>query len=143
MPVFVVQASGSDASALERARFVRDGFSWPAFAFAQFWLLYHRLWLALAIWIAAEVAFFVFAVPHLPAVAAVAVDLVARLWLGMDAARLRLAKGARKAAVTDIIAAPDRDAAEAAFFGRLAQDASAETPRADGLDEPGTDRVPA
>ncbi len=140
MPVYVVQAPGSDPAALERTRFVRDGFSWPAFAFAQFWLLYHRLWLALAMWIAAEVAFFLVAFPHLPAVAAVAVDVVARLWLGTEASRLRLAKGARKAIVTDVVAARDRDTAETIFFGQIPSDPFADEPRPQDF---GTGRVRA
>ena len=120
MAVYLVQAPGEDAAALQRARFVRDGFSWPAALLAQLWLLYHRLWLALAIWAAVEIAFFVVAYPHLPIYVAVAVDLVARVWLGFEGPRLRLARGARKAALTDVVAARDDDAAEAVFFDRHA-----------------------
>ena len=117
------QAGGPDgagAAALERARFVRDGFSWPAALLAQLWLLYHQLWLTLAIWIVIEAAFFVVAYPHLPIYVAVAVDLVARVWLGFEAPRLRFARGARRAAATDVVAAGDRHAAEAVFFDRHA-----------------------
>lgn len=31
---------------LDRAVLVRDGFSWPAFAFTVLWFLFHRLWIA-------------------------------------------------------------------------------------------------
>ncbi len=44
---------GSGAAAAEPYRFVfvRDGFSWWAFLLTPFWMLRHRLWLALAIYL--------------------------------------------------------------------------------------------
>ena len=51
MPTFTVHApppkKGEAASAPERFVFVRDGFHVWAFVLAPFWLLAHRLWLAL------------------------------------------------------------------------------------------------
>jgi hypothetical protein len=44
---------GAAASAPERFRFVRDGFHFWAFLVAPLWLLAHRLWLALVIYIVA------------------------------------------------------------------------------------------
>ena len=38
------------------ARFVKDGFSWAAFVFGPFWALYHRLWFAGLILLAALAA---------------------------------------------------------------------------------------
>jgi hypothetical protein len=35
----------------ERLVFVRDGFHFWAFLLAPFWLLWHRLWLALVLWV--------------------------------------------------------------------------------------------
>lgn len=35
----------------ERLVFVKDGFSWPALFAAPLWLIYHRMWLGLAIFI--------------------------------------------------------------------------------------------
>lgn len=35
--------------ALDRAVFVKQGFSWPAFLFTFWWCLWHRLWLAAAV----------------------------------------------------------------------------------------------
>jgi hypothetical protein len=40
----------------ERIAFVRDAFSWNAFLFGPFWLLRHRLWLALVIYVAVVAA---------------------------------------------------------------------------------------
>jgi hypothetical protein len=115
MALYVVQAAGSDVARLQDARFVKDGFSRPAFIFAQFWLLYHRLWVALIVWIAAEVAFFLLVFPHIDGAAAAAIDLLARLFLGLEGGRLRLR---RDAAVTDLVEARDLGEAESIFFHR-------------------------
>ena len=114
MAIFVVQAP--DAASIEEARFVREGFSWSAFAFAQLWLLFHRLWLALVLWLVAEAVFFAIVFPHVPLGAALLVDLVTRFWLGCEAGRLRLDTGARRAGLTSGVEARDRDEAEALFF---------------------------
>ena len=120
MTLYVVQARGTDDAALVRARFLAEGFSWPAFTFAPFWLLYHRLWLALATWIVLEVAAFALVVPHVSGWTAAGVDILARVFLGLEANRLRLAKGARRAALTELVEARDRDEAEAIFYRRHA-----------------------
>jgi Protein of unknown function (DUF2628) len=50
----------------DRALFVKEGFSWPAFLVPLIWLLYQRLWLAFALYLLAVAAI---------AAAASAVDL--------------------------------------------------------------------
>jgi len=48
---------GADAaSAAERARFQREGFSWPALLFGPVWLLARGIWRALTVWLAAALA---------------------------------------------------------------------------------------
>jgi len=42
--------------ALDAVRFVKEGFSWPAFFFTGFWLLWKRLWIEFAIFLAMVVA---------------------------------------------------------------------------------------
>ena len=123
MTLFVVQAPGTDDDALVRARFVADRFSWPAFVFAWAWLLYRRLWLAFAVWAAAETAVLVLVMPHVAFGTVFLLDLLARLFLGLEAHRLRLAKGAKRAALTDLVEARDRDEAEAIFYARHRPDA--------------------
>ncbi len=39
-----------------RAEAVKEGFSWPAFVFSAFWALWHRLWLAAVLILAATLA---------------------------------------------------------------------------------------
>jgi hypothetical protein len=41
------ERSNNVADDAERFAFVRDGFSWPAFAFGPIWMLWNRLWLVL------------------------------------------------------------------------------------------------
>ena len=118
MTLFVVQAPGTDDDALVHARFVADRFSWPAFIFTWAWLLYRRLWLAFVIWAVAETAVLVFVMPHVGFGTVFLLDLLARLFLGLEAHRLRLAKGAKRAALTDLVEARDRDEAEAIFYAR-------------------------
>ncbi len=116
MPVFLVQVR--DAGELERARFIPDRFSFAAFVLAPFWLLFHRLWLAFALWVAAEATFILLVLPRVAGVAALAVGVLARLWLGFEAHRLRVAKGRRRSEITDVVEGRDRDGAETAFYGK-------------------------
>jgi hypothetical protein len=59
MPTYTVHQppprQGEAASAPERFVFVRDGFHFWAFVLAPFWLLWRRLWLAFAIYLAASI----------------------------------------------------------------------------------------
>ena len=59
MPTYTVHAppprKGEAASAPERFVFVRDGFYFWAFVLTPFWLLWHRLWLAFALYLVVSV----------------------------------------------------------------------------------------
>ena len=48
--------SGTVAAEPYRFVFVRDGFSWWAFLLTPFWMLWHRLWLVLAIYLVLSAA---------------------------------------------------------------------------------------
>jgi hypothetical protein len=54
--MFTVHAPPGATDAEEQAVFIKDGFSWPAFFFPLFWLLYHRMWLEFAVVIALVIA---------------------------------------------------------------------------------------
>lgn len=118
MTLFTVQATGTDDDALARARFVAERFSWPAFWLTWAWLLYRRLWLAFLLWVVIDLAFLLLAAPHLPMGAIVSVEIAARIVLGLEAGHLRIGKGARRATLTELVEARDRDEAEAIFFAR-------------------------
>ncbi len=118
MTMFVVQARGTDDAALVRARFLAEGFSWGAFILAELWLLYHRLWFAFLLWVLAELAFFFFVVPHVSGWIVAAVNILARIFVGLEGNRMRQGKGARRASLVDLVEARDRDEAEAIFYRR-------------------------
>ena len=79
-----------DASALERAELVRDGFSWSAFAFTVLWFLRHRLWLAALIVLLGLVGLALAGrALGLSPFAALLVTGLASLLIGMEASSLR------------------------------------------------------
>ena len=61
MPTFTVhEPPHPPADRIDRAAsllFVKDGFSWPAFIFAPFWMLAHRLWWPLLGYVGLSVVF--------------------------------------------------------------------------------------
>jgi hypothetical protein len=80
-----------------RLVFVRDGFSWWAFLLTPLWMLRHRLWLVLAIYLLISAAMDV----ALRALGAsvftiVIVDLLISLLVGLEAGTLRRFKLARR-----------------------------------------------
>ncbi|HEY0125145.1 MAG TPA: DUF2628 domain-containing protein [Rhizobium sp.] len=53
----ILTPSGDAGRNHEKTRFIRDGFSWLAFLFPAFWLLWHRLWfLAIAAFLVQGIA---------------------------------------------------------------------------------------
>ena len=97
--------AGDDATALPMA--VKEGFSWPAFFFGPFWLLWHRLWPE-----AAGVGIAALATLALPPAAGLAASFLLALLLGLEGNALRRwalrRRGWREA---DIIAAASADEA--------------------------------
>ena len=119
MAVFTVHEpppSGDLMRDAERVTFVRDGFSWPAFLIPFVWLLWHRMWLVLVLWIAIVVIVqwgaSLLGEPA-PLVAALAIALV----MGFEASSLRRwtleRRGFRFAGV---VAGTDRSECERRFF---------------------------
>ncbi len=54
MPMYTVHVRASDfdsPTALERAVYVREGFSWAAFLLTPLWCIFRRCWLALVVWL--------------------------------------------------------------------------------------------
>src|SRR4051794_4469392 len=81
----------------DRFVFVRDGFSWAAFLFGPLWMLRHRMWLALVVYVAlmAGVNFGLRRL-GLPPEMAFAVGLLIALLIGIEAGTLRRFKLARR-----------------------------------------------
>ena len=74
----------------DRALFVKEGFSWPAFLFPLIWLLYQRLWLSFALYFLAVAAIGAAAsAADLPGGPLAALILALNLILGFEANDLR------------------------------------------------------
>jgi hypothetical protein len=118
--VFVPQAENRTPEEAERVVFLREKFSWPAFVLGPLWLVWNRLWLGSAFWLAA-VALIGAAVSalQLESFVAALVLAVPSLILALEATLLRqhklVASGFREAGV---VIADDIEGAERRFFDR-------------------------
>jgi hypothetical protein len=123
MPVYTVHAPArTDASlvATDRFAFVRDGFHFWAMVFGPFWLISHRLWLALFGWIAV-LATVDFAVKALGAggMAVLLANFLIALLMGFEADSLRRWTLSRSNwRQLDIVVGDDEESAERRFFDR-------------------------
>lgn len=119
MAVFTVHEpppSGDLMRDAERVAFVRDGFSWPAFLIPFVWLLWHRMWLVLVLWIAVVVLLqwgtSLLGEPA-PLIATVATALV----MGFEASSLRRwTLERRRFRFAGVVAGADRSDCERRFF---------------------------
>jgi Protein of unknown function (DUF2628) len=112
-----LRAGARPAPEPERFVFVRDGFSFWALLLGPLWMLRHRMWLVLLLYVGLTVA--VSLVLHLQASAAIRVvvwGLIALL-LGFEAATLRrFTLGRRRYRNIGIVVGDDRELAERRFF---------------------------
>jgi Protein of unknown function (DUF2628) len=128
MPIYSVRipADGSDpASAVDRAVFLREGFSWPAFLFGPLWLLGRRLWRLLVVWcIGALIVGLAISHELMRDWAAVWFYLAAALFLGLEGrAFVGAAMERRGFRLVDIAGGQDLTSAETGFFARWFVDA--------------------
>lgn len=94
--VVMVPEGLAGAADIERARVVRDGFSFPAFIVPPLWLAWHLLWIEAAIALAAmlglgvlgETAGFGWAAPVL--------SLLVSLFVGLEGQSMRIARLSRR-----------------------------------------------
>jgi hypothetical protein len=102
----------------ERFVFVRDGFSWPAFLFGPLWMLRHRLWLVLVLYllVMAGLVAGLRAVGAAPGAIVAAVEHISLL-VGIEASTLRRWTLARRGWTTlGVVVGDDIEAAERRFF---------------------------
>jgi hypothetical protein len=108
-----------DLDAIADARFLRDGFSWSAFSLGPFWLLRHGLYASCVAWIGALVVVIIAARTILSPDTASGAFLALQALLGLEADHLLQIKLDRQGyRLVDIVAAPNLDEAEVAFFRR-------------------------
>jgi len=123
MPTYTVHAPQpgwtDDASrALEQFVFVRDGFHFWAFMLAPLWLLLHRVWLALLIYVVGYGALsFGFAFARVSSSAQAIVALLIALLMGFEASSIwRWTLNRRGWATLGFVVAEDAEMAERRFF---------------------------
>ena len=107
-------ANAYGADALERAAFVRDGFSWAAFLVPALWLLWNRLWLGLLAFVIATAALaWGGAAIGLDTLPATAIAFLISLYVGLEGGALRRWKLDRKGfEPVGVVGATSREEAE-------------------------------
>src|SRR5262245_53315407 len=122
MPTYTVHAPSSRISdsprELEKFVFVRDGFHFWAFVLAPLWLLLHRLWLALLIYIVGYgLLSFGFAFVRVPSGVQLIVALPIALLMGLEASSIwRWTLRRRGWATLGFVVGEDAEMAEQRFF---------------------------
>ena len=122
--------SGAAAAEPYRFVFVRDGFSWWAFLLTPFWMLRHRLWLALVVYVLISAAVDV----GLRALGAsvftmVLAGLLISLLAGLEAGTLRRFKlTCRRWRNIGVVTGDDLEDAERRFFDAWIRQTSARRP---------------
>lgn len=102
----------------ENVRFVRDGFSFPAVVFPFIWLLWQRLWIALAAFVLLAAVFILLADKISPLLVVFLNGLVG-LYLGFEGTNLK-ATTLKNAGwqETNIVIASDEEEAELRYFSK-------------------------
>ncbi len=116
----------------ERFVFVRDGFSWAAFLFGPLWMLRHRLWLVLVLYVL-FIAVLAYGLRALEAsvFTAVAAGVLVALLIGIEASTLRRWKLARRRWTNlGVVVGDDLEAAERRFFDAWVRGADLSRPGA-------------
>jgi uncharacterized protein DUF2628 len=108
----------------DRIRFIRDGFYFWAFLLGPVWMLWHRLWLVLVIYLAGTAAmqWGLFALGVAGAVK-FAVGFLIAILIGCEAGSLRRWSLSRRWTQVGVVAARDLEEAERRFFEEWTGDA--------------------
>ncbi len=106
------------ADAADTTRFVKEGFSWPAFFFTGIWLLWHRLWIEFILFaVVLGGAEFVVQSMNWPDGLSSLLSLAVALFLGFEGNDIRRWNLERRGfAEVAEVAAPDLMGAEHKFF---------------------------
>ena len=133
MAVYTVHVPEGVADHVRRADrtvFVREGFNSAAFVFGLLFLLWHRLWIALALWLLACCSIAALAwTLHPPVGSLVALLALMHLFVGVegnDLRRWRLER--RRFSLADVVTGHRREDAERAFFFRRPSEAPVPAP---------------
>ena len=149
MPTYTVHAppprKNRSAADPERFRFVRDGFRFWAFLLAPLWLLLHRLWLVLLLYVLVVGALnaALFAVDASAGVKILA-ELVIALLVGFEAGTLeRWTLARRRWSTLGFVVGDDEEDAERRFYAEWVRRASVPPPLPQPAAESAPPRPPA
>ncbi len=117
------EAKGSLTGLGEDAILVKVGFSWPAFLFSPIWLAWKRMWIVLALFLAAEIGIVALVIAQwLPDDAIGIISLTLHLFMGFEGNDLyRWTLNRRRYRERAVVAGPNLEAAEQRFFAALAE----------------------
>jgi hypothetical protein len=120
------------AIAAERAKFLREGFSLPAFLFGPVWLLARGLWRPLVVWcVGALIVGLAIFCGRLSGSAGPWLYVLSALFLGLEGQNFAAAAAERRGyGFADVAAGADRAAAEQSFFARWLAETSSQSLRA-------------
>jgi hypothetical protein len=131
--VHVPRDAYDPVAAAERARFVKDGFSWGAFFFGPFWLLWQRSIIGLAAYLLlAAVLFGLHRVMGTSPMGLPLLYIMLALFIGFEGpALVRWSIDRRRYRCVDVVSALTREEAEHQFLRRwLLRSAATRTPAA-------------
>jgi hypothetical protein len=120
MATFIVHVPPEGAAASEKVVFVREGFSYPAFLFGPFWLLWKRAWIPAALWaLLLALLAWTGSLLKMPPDAIGVVAFALSAMLGFEGDRI-LAWSLRRSGFVegDIVIGDNEAEAEEVFFGR-------------------------
>jgi hypothetical protein len=124
MATFIVhvppETAGSGAG-VENAVFVREGFSYPAFLFGPFWLLWKRAWIPAVLWaVLLALLAWTGSLLKIPPDAVGVVAFALSAMLGVEGDRVLAWSLRRRGYVeSDVVIGDNEAEAEEVFFGRL------------------------
>lgn len=121
MSVYTVQAPPNllGGTELEKSAFLREGFSWPAFFFAFFWLLWKQLWGSAALWLVVCAGLTWLSFLGLSLGSFLLIALALHILLGLEAnGLLRRAHARRDYRLVGVVTADSLEVAERTFFSR-------------------------
>ena len=117
MATFLVLIPPGAKSRDEKARIIRDRFSWLAFVVPVVWLLWHRAWLAAALTFAVQALGAAIADHPVFGLAGLGVSLATGLLVALEGPSMVVASLERKGWTVDaVISADDRATAEEIYY---------------------------
>lgn len=122
MSVYTVQAPLGPIGEIDypKAVFLREGFSWGAFFFGIFWLLWRQLWITAVLWLVVWGLLLGLAAPYLSDDSLLLILLTLQFLLGLEGRALIRHKLARQHyQFLDVVSAKELETAERLFYARV------------------------